>query len=151
MQRFLTGLQIRIFCVLYPTVIIYNAKSHFGVVTSVRLRCSVPGIRPEPAVETGSWVRSKIDVFEEVFFQKQQKHWFFLRTRSQHFMSMQIQIRDFDNQKCNLLQVIKAFFLWKIAINFSLGLHKGRPGYMRSLQNLKKEHEHWTLQKMKIS
>jgi hypothetical protein len=39
----------------------------------------------------------------------------------------------------------KSFFLTKIAIYFSLGLHKGHPSYMRSLQPSKENILHFKI------
>jgi hypothetical protein len=56
---------------------------------------------------------------------------------------MQIRIRDFDDQKLEKMYSSKNFFIifgLKIAIYLSLGLHKGRTSYRRSLQPSKREH-----------
>jgi hypothetical protein len=125
------------FCVLhqycnYLQVLLTKAKRHFGVVISVRLRCGVFDRNRQLRRDLESGRKSTF--LKKFFFSKAAKALVFLRTWIQHFRSMQIQIRDFDNQKCNILQVIKAF-LPKIAIYFSLGLHKGRPSFMKSIQN----------------
>ncbi len=67
-----------------------------------------------------------------------------IRIWIQHFSSIQIRaqfririrIHGFDDQKCKIFQLKKKFYLFisKNAIQFSLGLHKGRPSYRRSLE-----------------
>jgi hypothetical protein len=63
-----------------------------------------------------------------------------IRIRIQHFrsmwMRMRIQIQDFDDQKFKNLTAEKKLLIIvkKNAIYLSLGLHKGRPSYRRSLQ-----------------
>jgi hypothetical protein len=47
---------------------------------------------------------------------------------------MRIRIQAFDDQKFKKIYSWKTFFSSKIAIYLSLGLHKGRTSYRRSLQ-----------------
>ncbi len=56
-----------------------------------------------------------------------------------------IVIQGFDDQKLNKITAnkkIQLFFISKIAIYLSLGLHKGRPSYKRSLQPSRKNIQH---------
>ncbi len=78
-----------------------------------------------------------------------------LRIRIQHFrlIPIRIRIQGFDDQKLKKKITARAainnFFGSKITIYLSLGLHKRRPSYRRSLQ-LSKEKEHPALQNMKF-
>jgi hypothetical protein len=56
-------------------------------------------------------------------------------------MRIRIQIQGFDDQNLKHVHLRKIFifFLSKIAIYLSLGLHKGRPSYRRSLHPLERE------------
>jgi hypothetical protein len=69
-----------------------------------------------------------------------------IRIRIQHFKWIRIRIQGFEEKKYNWNFV---FFFWsKIAIYLSLGLHKGRPSYRRSLQPSKENIQHikrWNL------
>jgi hypothetical protein len=68
-----------------------------------------------------------------------------MRIRIRHFLSMwiRIQIQGFDDQKMEKKITAEKNYLFydkKIAIYLTLGLHKGRPRYMRSLSKENIEH-----------
>ncbi len=64
------------------------------------------------------------------------------------WLLIRIRIQGFDEQK--LKKVYSWYFFSKIAIYWSLSLHKGHPRYRRSLQH-SKENKHPALQKISIS
>jgi hypothetical protein len=68
--------------------------------------------------------------------------WIRIRIRIQ----IQIQIQGFDDQKFEKIYSWKFLFYFfdkKITIYLSLGLHKGRPSYRRSLHPPKEKVQHF--------
>ncbi len=71
--------------------------------------------------------------------------WIRVEIRIQHFKWIRIrtQIQGFYDQKLKKIIQLKFFFVSKIAIFLSLGLHKGHPSYRRSLQPSKRNNQHF--------
>ncbi len=93
--------------------------------------------RPHPAALVGRTLKAMLSL---------QMPEAVLWIRIQHFKWIRIRFQGFDDQKLKKYnwQFLYLFFISKIAINLSLGLHKGRPSYRRSLHPSNENIQHFT-------